>query len=163
MEYVKVWSIVKVQRMVCRGKNTTCISILHLKSSLETNYDKNKKVSLINLWRNISDAALCLRLVFLQWPWSSSTGLCLALWSPFLGLLLDAHHIWGSPYSHLWEDLPWWLSHQKIGNFCPSFSLHWGLFNHIWSLLGISSEPRGRSESWYAKTRPRQSVPNSWS
>ena len=102
MEYVKVWSIVKVQRMVCRGKNTTCISILHLKSSLETNYDKNKKVSLINLWRNISDAALCLRLVFLQWPWSGSTGLCLALWCPFLGLLLDTYHIWGSPYSHIY-------------------------------------------------------------
>ena len=53
-----------------------------------------------------------------------------------------------SRHVHIWEDLPWWIiSHQKIGNFFPSFCLHWGLFNHIWSLFVISSEPIGRSES----------------
>ena len=45
------------------------------------------------------------------------------------------------------RDLPWWLSHPKIGNFSPSLCPHCGLFNHIWSLLVISSEPTGRSES----------------
>ena len=40
---------------------------------------------------------------------------------------------------HIWEDSPWWLSHQKIGNFCPSLCPHCALFNHIWSLLMISS------------------------
>ena len=52
---------------------------------------------------------------------------------------------------HIWEDLPWWLSTQKIGNFCPSLCPLCGLFNNIWSLLMISSEPIGRSESKYAK------------
>ena len=54
-------------------------------------------------------------------------------------------------WSRIWEELPWWLSHQKFGNFLPSLCPHWGLFNHIWSLLVISSESIGRSESYYAK------------
>ena len=53
-------------------------------------------------------------------------------------------------FAHIWEDLPWWLSHKKW-EFSPSLCPHLGLFNHIWSLLVISSEPIGRSESWYAK------------
>ena len=40
-----------------------------------------------------------------------------------------------------------WLSHQKIGNFSHSLSPHWGLFNHIWSVSVISSEPIDISES----------------
>ena len=47
----------------------------------------------------------------------------------------------------IWEDLPSLLSHQKFGNFPPSLLPHWGLFNHIWSLLVISSESLDRSES----------------
>ena len=38
-----------------------------------------------------------------------------------------------------------------IGNCCPSLCPHYGLFNHIWSLLMISSEPLGRGKSLYAK------------
>ena len=52
---------------------------------------------------------------------------------------------------YIWEDLPWRLSHQKFGNYPPSLGQHWGLFNHIWSLLVLSSDPIGRSESKYAK------------
>ena len=51
----------------------------------------------------------------------------------------------------IWEDLPWWLSHQKIQNISPSLCPHLGLFNNIWSLLVISSEPIGRSQSKYEK------------
>ena len=32
---------------------------------------------------------------------------------------------------YIWEDSPGWLSHQKLGNFCPSLCPHCGLFNHI--------------------------------
>ena len=39
----------------------------------------------------------------------------------------------------------------KFGNFSPPLCPHWGLFNHIRSLLVLSSEPIGRSESLYAK------------
>ena len=52
---------------------------------------------------------------------------------------------------YIWEDVPWWLSHQKSGNFCPSLCPHCWLFNHIWSLLINSSEPIGRDKSFYAK------------
>ena len=48
---------------------------------------------------------------------------------------------------HIWEDLPWWLSHQKIGNFCPYLCPHCWLFNNTWSILMISAKPIGRSES----------------
>ena len=44
------------------------------------------------------------------------------------------------PWNKIWENLPQWLSPQKIGNFCSSLCPYWGLFNHIWSLLVISSE-----------------------
>ena len=40
----------------------------------------------------------------------------------------------------------------KIGNFCPSLCLHCGLFNHILSLLGISSEPIGKGKSFNSLT-----------
>ena len=35
----------------------------------------------------------------------------------------------------IWEDLPWWLSHQKVGNFCLALCPHFGLLNHIFSLF----------------------------
>ena len=33
------------------------------------------------------------------------------------GLWIPAYLI----YIYIWEDLPWWLSHQKIGNFAPLY------------------------------------------
>ena len=38
------------------------------------------------------------------------------------------------------------ISPKKF-NFSPSLCPHWGLFNHMLSLLVISSEPIGRSKS----------------
>ena len=53
--------------------------------------------------------------------------------------------------SNIWEDSPWWLSHQIVRNFCPSLCPHCGVFNHIWSILILSSEPIGRGKSLYEK------------
>ena len=60
---------------------------------------------------------------------------------PFLSIFL----------TYIWEDLPWWLSHQEVGNFCPSLYPHYGLFHYMLSLLMLSSEPIGKGESYYAK------------
>ena len=46
----------------------------------------------------------------------------------------------------------------KNWEFCPSLCPHCVLFNQIWSLLLISSEPIGRGESWYAKIWSNKSL-----
>ena len=51
-------------------------------------------------------------------------------------------------FTTIWEDLPWWLSHQKTGNCSPSLCPYWGLFNYICCLLVISSEPIIFSYIW---------------
>ena len=59
----------------------------------------------------------------------------------------NMYYIWNCFFVYIWEDLPWWLSHQKKWDFLALFMYILLIIQPHLKPLMISSEPIGRSKS----------------